>query len=350
MKKYKNSDKFEQALVLPTVCNINPRSLYNKRSEFCTFIEQENIDVAFISESWENENETLEDIIDIENFKIIANVSQRNGRGGRPALVINQEKYLIKNLTNTTIHVPWGVEAVWALLTPKNITHDSKIQKIVCCAIYSKPSSKHKTSLLDHISDAYNVLSTKYSRGLHFILSGDLNHLNTDPIFSLNPKFTQIVKDYTRLSPPAILDPIIMTMANLYQTPTCLDPLDADDPLRGKASDHRIPVAKPINIIENKNARLGRIITFRPLTDTGFEKFQSWIRDETWYDVFSADTAHQKALKFQELLCSKVEQYFPEKSFKVNSDDQPWINFKLKKMDRKRKRIYRKERRSKRWK
>ena len=106
MKKYKNTDKFKQALVLPTVCNINPRSLYNKRSEFCTFIEQENIDVAFISETWENETETLEDIIDIENFKIIANVSQRNGRGGRPALVINQEKYLVKNLTNTTIHVP----------------------------------------------------------------------------------------------------------------------------------------------------------------------------------------------------------------------------------------------------
>ena len=350
MKKHKNSDKFKQALHLPTLCNINPRSLYNKKSEFCTFIEQESIDVAFISETWEKENETLKDIIDIENYRIIANVSQRNGRGGRPAIVINSEKYTVKDLTNSIIHVPWGVEAVWAVITPKNVTHDSKIQKIVCCSIYSSPSSKHKNALLDHISDAYNVLCTKYSRGLHFILSGDLNHLNTNPIFNLNPKFTQIVKDYTRLSPPAILDPIIMTLAHLYQKPVCLDPLDADNPLRGKASDHRIPVAKPITVIENKSARQGRVITFRPLTDGGYEKFRSWIAEENWSDVYTAETAHQKASKFQELLCSKVEQYFPEKTCKVNSDDQPWITFKLKKLDRKRKRVYRKERRSKRWK
>ena len=108
MKKHKNSDKFKQALHLPTLCNINPRSLYNKKSEFRTFIEQESIDVAFISETWEKENETLKDIIDIENYRIVANVSQRNGRGGRPAIVINSEKYTVKDLTNSIIHVPWG--------------------------------------------------------------------------------------------------------------------------------------------------------------------------------------------------------------------------------------------------
>ena len=66
---------------MPTLCNINPRSLYNKKTEFCTFIEQENIDIAFISETWEKENEKLEEIINIENYQIVANVSQRHGRG-----------------------------------------------------------------------------------------------------------------------------------------------------------------------------------------------------------------------------------------------------------------------------
>ena len=352
MRKNKNYDKYKQALNLPTLCNINPRSLYNKRTEFCTFIEQESIDIAFISETWERENETLNDIIEIENFQIVANVSQRKGRGGRPAIVINKEKYTIKELTNTTIHVPWGVEAVWALLTPKNVSHDSKIQRIVCCSIYSNPSSnsKYKTLLLDHISDAFNIMSTKYSRGLHFILSGDLNHLNIDPILSLSPKFTQIVTDYTRLNPPAILDPIIMTLPHMYQTPVCLDPLDADDTSGGKSSDHRIPVARPINILENKNSRQGRIVTFRPLTKSAYENFRNWIVDETWSDVYEAESAHKKASNLQELLCSKFKQYFPEKSFKVNSDDQPWITFQLKKLDRKRKRVYSKERRSARWK
>ena len=59
--------------------------------------------------------------------------------GGRPAIIANKKKYQVQNLTNTDVQIPWGVEAVWCVLTPKNDTHDSKIQKIACCAIYSKP-------------------------------------------------------------------------------------------------------------------------------------------------------------------------------------------------------------------
>ena len=45
-----------------------------------------------------------------------------------------------------------------------------------------------------------------------------------------------------------------------------------------------------------------------------------------------------------------MDEIFPEKIRKVHSDDQPWISHKLKQMDRKRKRIFHKERRSERWK
>jgi hypothetical protein len=45
-----------------------------------------------------------------------------------------------------------------------------------------------------------------------------------------------------------------------------------------------------------------------------------------------------------------LDEIFPEKVRKVNSDDQPWISFKLKQMDRRRKRIFHKERRSPKWK
>ena len=45
-----------------------------------------------------------------------------------------------------------------------------------------------------------------------------------------------------------------------------------------------------------------------------------------------------------------MEEIFPEKIRKINSDDQPWISHKLKILDRKRKRIFRKQRRSEKWK
>ena len=203
---------------------MNPRSVYNKQEEFHTFVKEEEVDVVFLSESWERDYLPLDKIIKLEDHVVISNVHQRVGMGERPAIIANDKKFHVQNLTNTVIQIPWGVEAVWCLLTPKNITHDSKIQKIACCALYSKPNSNKKSLLLDHISDAYNILSTKYDRGLHFVLAGDTNDLKLDSILSLSPSLVQIVQNWTRMDPPAMLDPIIMTLSHLYQKPVCLDP------------------------------------------------------------------------------------------------------------------------------
>ena len=115
------SNNVLQALDLPTVADLNPRSVYNKTDEFHAFVEDENIDLIFMSESWERTNETLHQIIHLEDHMVISNVHQQKEVGGRPALVINSRKFTIQNLTNTVVQVSWGVEVVWALLTPKNV-------------------------------------------------------------------------------------------------------------------------------------------------------------------------------------------------------------------------------------
>ena len=187
---------------------MNPRSVYNKLDQFHDFVNEEEIDILFLSESWEREDLTLDQIIKLEDHQVISNVSQRRGVGGRPAIIANKVKFDVQNITNKLIQIPWGVEAVWCILTPKNVTHDSKIRKIACCSIYSKPNSKTTTLLKDHISDAFNILKTKYGRGLHFVIAGDTYNLKLGPIIGLSPNFQQIVKDFTRMSPPALLDPV----------------------------------------------------------------------------------------------------------------------------------------------
>ena len=197
---------------------MNPRSVYNKIDEFHEFVTEEEVDVIFLSESWERENLTLDQIIKLEDHEVISNVNQRIGAGGRPAIIANKKKFDVQNVTNNLIQIPWGVEAVWSILTPKNVTHDSKIRKIACCALYSKPDSRKKSLLLDHISDAFNILSTKYGRGLHFIIAGDTNDLNLDPILSLSSNMQQIVQDFTRMDPPALLDPVLTTLSQMLGT------------------------------------------------------------------------------------------------------------------------------------
>ena len=80
--------------------NLNPRSIYNKLDEFVTFVEEEDIDLVFMSESHERayptkmgESQTLKEIINIEDFVVINNPSQRDGKCGWPALIINSKKF-----------------------------------------------------------------------------------------------------------------------------------------------------------------------------------------------------------------------------------------------------------------
>ena len=338
-----------EAFNLPVFCNINPRSVYNKVDELQDFIKEEEVDVIFISESWEREDMKLKNIIKIENFDVISNVFQRNGSGGRPALIVNKNKYDVTNLTNNIIQIPWGVEAVWCLLSLKNISKTSRIKKIACCSVYLRPGSRMNTALLDHITDGYNVLKKKYPDGLHFIICGDTNRLNIDPVLNLGP-FQQIVTKPTRMDPPAILDTVLTTLASFYQEPVCLPPLDADHDKAGCASDHKIVLVKPIDKFSTESAVNSRLVKMRPITGSGVQKLKDWFIDQNWTEVYQEESAHKKASVFQTLLLDALNKFLPEKMNKFRSDDQVWMTPALKLLDRRRKRIYRKERRSNRWK
>ena len=234
LKSIKRSNRVVQALSLPTVMNINPRSAYNCPENLSLLIKEHEIDAAFLSESWEREDFTLDELLgDLlgEDYTILSNPHARvRGRtGGRPAIILRNDKYNIRNLTNTVIQIPWRLEATWGLITPKNVTHTSKIQKIVLCSFYYPgPKSKTKSLLLDHLCQSYQILSAKYGKGLHFLMCADSNKLDLEPVLSLSPDMRQLVTSPTRMNPDQMLDPIITTMGRWYQTPVCLAPVEAD--------------------------------------------------------------------------------------------------------------------------
>ena len=277
-------------------------------------------------------------------FTVISNPSQRKGVGGRPALVINTKDYYVRNLTNSLIEIPWGVEATWALLTPKNVNNASKIQKIAVCSLYSKPNSKMKTRLLDHISLAYSIISSKFTTGLHFILAGDTNELKLDSILHLNSRMKQMVVGMTRMDPPRMLDPILTTLGCYYQVPEILAPLGADLGTNGKASDHMIVVMRPINSIDNICARSYTKIKVRPIHKSGMQLLRNWFESQVWTSNLGTESIDQKAELLLSQVLEAVNNFLPEKVIKVASDDQPWFTEPLKRLDRRRRREYRRNR------
>ena len=69
-------------------------------------MEQLEVDVCFMSESWDREEFGLEKVINMENHQIVKNIVQRSGKGGKPALIIKKEKYFVKELCPDIINVP----------------------------------------------------------------------------------------------------------------------------------------------------------------------------------------------------------------------------------------------------
>ena len=199
---------------LPVVLNINPRSCYGKSKELGLLISEYSSSLICISESWSRENEPIEELIDIENFKIIKNVKQREGRGGKPIILADETLFNIIEVCPGLITVPVEVEAVWVILQPKDRSKSQGFKFIaVCSYYYAGPKRTPRNILYDHFVETCNVLMAKYGDDLEFILSSDSNKLNLNPILDILPSFRQVVKVPTRLNPEATLDTIITTLS-----------------------------------------------------------------------------------------------------------------------------------------
>ena len=212
--------------------------------------------------------------------------------------------------------------------------------------MYSKPDSRNKTKLLDHISQAYNIISAKFQTGLHFILAGDTNDLKLDAILHLDPRMQQVVQGITQLNPPRMLDPILTTLRSFYQTPEILPPLDADPDSEGKASDHLIPIMTPINEIDNQCSRVYRQVKIQPVPKSGMQQLQTWFEAQLWSNILSEESIDKKTELLQAEVLGAINRYLPEKIIKIASDDSPWFTQPLKKLSRKKRREYNKNRRS----
>ena len=350
IKTLKRNNVVLQAIELPVVMNINPRSIYNKADEFKLLLDQYEADVVCISESWERENFTLSQLLQLENYRVISNVKQREFKGGKPAILVNEDKYHVKELCPDPITVPIGVEAVWALLTFKQKNPLNKVKYIAVGSIYYRgPKSTTKQELFDHIADTFHYLCSKYGAGIDFLIAGDTNRLNLSPILNLSPDLQQVVKLPTRLNPDRILDPIITTMKKFYCEPVTKPALNPNSSKTGKPSDHLVVIMEPITATLQIPPRNYKKVETRPINFAGLQKFSSWIESYSWTEMFKCTNVNMKAEMFQSTLLRKYQECFPVKVMKVCTEDRPWISPELKNLDRRRKREFFKNHKSKLW-
>ena len=334
---------------LPTILNLNPRSVYNKVIEFHVLLKELGIDLICMSESWERDNLTLSKLLDLPGYKIISRPGQRpKGKtGGRPAIIASEQHFHVKPLIPDPIPIPDKIEIVWGLLTPKYKL--GPIKHIAVASIYSKPHAVTKTLLINHITEVYMMLRAKYPTGLHFLLAGDTNDLKLEQILNLSKNFQQLVKVPTRLNPERILDPIITDLGSYYKAPVTRRPLDPDPDKNGKPSDHLMVIMQPITDANTFPGRKSKVINTRPLPPENVTNFENSINQIDWTELYDEKSATKKVEIFENEINTNIDLHLPLKQLKITDDDQPWVTNEIKSLKRKKTREYWKNGRSDKW-
>jgi hypothetical protein len=141
----------------------NPRSLNNKFDEFSTVIQDLDVDIAGISESWFSDNKPIEHF-DIDNFVLITK-SRTHKRGGGVAIYAREDL----RVERADIPVPKDLEVVWVKLRPERLPR--AVSALFYAIIYSPPTALIRMSSLIIFSKdltlfALSTLNTSWS---HFV-------------------------------------------------------------------------------------------------------------------------------------------------------------------------------------
>ena len=196
--------------------------------------------------------------------------------------------------------------------------------------------------------ETIHLLRSQNDNEICFLLGGDLNQLDINPILQCYGALKQIVTEGTRKS--AVLEFIITDLQGLYHPPSCIPPLEVDENKIGKNSDHNIVILAPINLANNGPKRKKKIVRTRPLPESQMKIFGKFITTHQWSEVFSIQDVNTKVNNFHNTLIQNLNFYFPEKIIKISSLDKKFMTPQLKQLQRRTQREFFKRRKSAKWK
>ena len=111
-----------------------------------------------------------------------------------------------------------------------------------------------------------------------------------------------------------IIDVIITSCPELYAVPEISAPVLADNPLRAKPSDHKVPVARPLASAGGAANNSYEERVYRPLPESGKREFMKWVHSDVWGDISDENNPTEQFAAFEELIEEKENLFLPKKS------------------------------------
>ena len=111
---------------------------------------------------------------------------------------------------------------------------------------------------------------------------------------------------------------------------------------------HIKKILAPI-LSSSNNHRQKRTVRSRPIDNSAIDKFTQFFSTHQWDEVLKVDDIDKKVDNFHQTLRSKLDEFCPEKEFKVSVLDRKWMTPELKSLNRRIKWEFFKNRKSKKW-
>ena len=214
--------------------------------------------------------------------------------------------------------------------------------KLFIIAAYLPPNYtlERARACIEFISDVVTEAKRQY-RGATVIVSGDFNHWPIHEIMEEHADLTEVPHGPTRGHRK--IDLTYTNVGRAVEASHTLEPLECD---AGNRSDHR-PVYIELKFLTVKPKTI--TYTYRRFTESGARDFMDWIRNKDWGDVMGASGSDDKAGKLTDSLNWAMDKFFPKTTTTKRETDRPWINDQIRRMNKKRRKIYDKEGRSGTW-
>ena len=268
---------------LPTISVINARSLWPKLKTFADQFKETGTHVAMITEIWGKGSKKdlyqITKLLEMKGIELLFNI-RKDQRGGGTAVAVCAEKF---SISRVNVAIPKGIEVTIVKLKRKKT--DMNTVPLFVFSIYSSPRSKYTAQLIDFIMLQITKIKMANPKA-SFILGGDLNSIPLDVFSHLYPGIHQINCKPTRKG--KILDFIATDLHQYYLLPEITNPLGPDNPLKAKASDHKIPIAKP-KTDENKSTNDGKkLVIKRPMPQSAIDAFGRWVGTQSWEELLES--------------------------------------------------------------
>ena len=312
----------------------NARSLAPKYKSFLTNVEEREIDIAVVTESWLMDGAGLdEDVRDLELGSGIAlvykNRRAKQGQRRRTACGGVVIAYPTKKCKLKERKVGGNVfELVAAEGTVEGVP-----RKVVIYGIYVPPQTRKETisRLCSVISEDISKVKTKNKDPAIFLM-GDFNRKDMRDAYSVHAGFWEVESANTRGNEK--LDVVVTNVDSRWVQASVHPPLETD---LGTKSDHGVVVVGA-EIKSKKNFEWVKVRA-RKRTKKSTEAYVEELNGIDWTCL--AGSTEEMVATFHGILDGLTNMHFPVQTFKRRSNSDPWMTNGIRRRLKKERRIFR---------